>query len=630
MKRYVLWVPVLVALLVVGSGLAGAPVVLAQEGEEEELVAEADLGTVAALEGVLQAIYDEVNPSVVNIQVAGMLSPVPIVPETPGLPVPPGPEGPIFGGGSGFVWDDEGHIVTNNHVIENASAVYVSFAEGTTVEAEVVGMAPDVDLAVLQVDVPPEVLPEPVSVAESPTLRVGQLAIAIGNPFGQAGTMTLGIISALGRLLPVSDAFGLARFSIPDIIQTDAAINPGSSGGVLLNESGELIGVTTAIFSPVQASVGIGFAIPSYIVEDAVPALIETGEFELPYLGVQGATLTPAIAQEMGLEPTQRGALITSVVPDGPAAEAGLQGGEREATILGRPIPVGGDVIIAIEGEPVTDFDDVITYLARNAEVGETIELTILRDGEEETVEVTLEARPEQEAPPPMAGVQPQQPQLGILGLDVVPEIAAAMELPEDQQGVLVQSVEMGSPADEAGIMGGFTSAVIRGQPVLLGGDVIVEFNGEAIAGIEELRAALAEVEPGEAATITVLRDGEEVDLEVTFPEREAEAEPVEEGAPQGRTLGIVARNVTPEIAEELELPEEQGILVEQVREGTPAANAGILEEDVIIGFNDEEITSISELRTALQEVEPGEEVTITVLRDGEEEEVEVSFAEEE
>jgi len=234
----------------------------------------------------------------------------------------------------------------------------------------------------------------PVKLGDSTKVQVGQFAVAIGNPFGEQNTMTTGIISALGRSLPSNDAVSTgASYTIPDIIQTDAPINPGNSGGVLLNAEGQVVGVTAAIDSSANSSAGIGFAIPSAIVQKEVPSLIETGHVAHPYIGIGGGTLTPGLAQAMGLNASQRGALVGSVTRGGPAEKAGLRGSTQPATIDGQSVNVGGDVIIAFNGTPVKTFDDLVAYLAR-LDVNQTVTLTILRDGKEQTIQVTLAARP--------------------------------------------------------------------------------------------------------------------------------------------------------------------------------------------------------------------------------------------
>jgi serine protease Do len=482
----------------------------------------ASVGAVAALEGVLEQVYAQVNPSVVNIQVSETVDTSSLIPQIPGFPFPV-PQGPQTQQalGSGFVWDTQGHIVTNYHVVDGADKVTVTFYDGTTVPAEIVGTDPDSDLAVIQVDLPADQL-QPVQVADSTLVKVGELAIAIGNPFGLEGTMTMGIISALGRTLPAQSSTAQGQYySIPDIIQTDAPINPGNSGGVLVDETGQVIGVTAAIESAVQSNAGIGFVIPSNIVQKVVPALIQTGNYDHPYIGISATSLTPELAGAMDLEPNQRGALIIDVTPNSPAEEAGLRGSDRQVDIEGQQAPVGGDVIVAVDGQPVKESDDLIAYLARSTEVGQTITLTVLRDGKEQTVELTLAARPKQQE------VQRSQPEtgtgtayLGIVGLTLTPEIAQAMDLPSDQQGVLVEQVQQGSPADEAGLQGSFKPVTIQGQQLLVGGDVITALDREAVATIQDLQAALQQYEPGQEVTLTILRDGQEIQVDMTLGER--------------------------------------------------------------------------------------------------------------
>ena len=344
-------------------------------------------GAALALGGRLAQIYEQVNPSVVNIQtiVQGLQA----FPE--GFGQPQQPQGGL---GSGFVWDQQGHIVTNNHVIAGASDIAVIFNDGYVAPGEVVGTDPASDLAVIRIDVPAEQL-RPVQVASSSEVHVGEVAIALGNPFGLQGTMTVGIVSALGRSLPVEGENTLsAVYTIPDIIQTDAAINPGNSGGVLVDEQGRLIGVTAAIRSPVEANAGIGFAIPSDIVRKVVPALIAEGRYQHPWLGISGTSLVPPLAQAMNLPAEQRGVLVATTTPGSPADEAGLRGSDRQASIDGLEVAVGGDVIVAIDGEQIRTFEEMVSYLARNTEVGQTVTLTVLRDGQQQDIPLTLGARP--------------------------------------------------------------------------------------------------------------------------------------------------------------------------------------------------------------------------------------------
>jgi len=349
-----------------------------------DLIARAD-----AEELLLVNLYERVNPSVVNIVVTAQQDENSS--ESENL-------FPAQGEGSGFVYDTAGHIVTNNHVVEQADKVEVTFFDGTTVQAKVVGADLDSDLAVIEVKMAEGSL-RPVVWGDSSKLLVGQRAVAIGNPFGLAGSLTTGIISALGRSLPTQN-----RFRIPEIIQTDAAINPGNSGGPLLNSEGEVIGVNTAIvprFTDLgeRSFLGVGFAIPANLVKRVVPSLIEKGKYEHPWLGVSGNTIIPEIAQAMDL-PEAKGALVVEVLSGGPADKAGLRGGARELQLEdGQKIKIGGDVIIGIEDEPVRTFDDMISFLSRRGEVGQTITLTILRSGKQQKIELTLEPRFTEEEP---------------------------------------------------------------------------------------------------------------------------------------------------------------------------------------------------------------------------------------
>jgi serine protease Do len=527
MNKRMMWFAALLVLPLLALGAAPAAVGIFQApGSLNE-------GTVLdAVEATLGDIYDSVSPSVVNIRVVvGAATLSQDQPEIPGFPFDPSvPQSPVpqRALGSGFVWDREGHIVTNNHVVEDASQIMVIFADETTVPAEVVGTDPNSDLAVIKVDVAPEKL-KPVQLADSTQVKVGQFAVAIGNPFGLDGSMTVGFVSALGRSLPVAASNLLApTYTIPDIIQTDAPINPGNSGGVLVNDEGQVIGVPTAIESPVQANAGIGFAVPAAIVQKVVPALIEDGTYEHPWLGISGTSMTSELAEAMDLGADQRGVLVVDVTPDSPASEAGLQASEEQVELASGQAQVGGDVIVAIDGQPVEEFGDLVTYLVRNTSVGDVAELTLLRDGREETVRVTLAARPTEESAALVTPTAPDAPQpaggawLGIQGLTLTPEIAEAMDLPADQQGVLVAEVIRNTPADEAGLQGGDQLLDLDGQQVQIGGDVIVAADGEQVTSFEALRAFLQGAEPGQEVALTLLRGGDEVPLEVTLGERPA------------------------------------------------------------------------------------------------------------
>jgi serine protease Do len=480
-------------------------------------------GLLSAFEGTLGQIYTQVNPSVVNIRTVQRQTVIfPVVPEMPGYPFPQGPQEFIrHGSGSGFVWDTLGHIVTNNHVVEGADRITVTFHDDTIVSAKVVGTDPESDLAVVKVDVAAELL-RPVQLGDSTRVKVGQLVVTIGNPFGLQSTMTVGIISALGRVLPVdSDDPREAEYTIPDIIQTDAPINPGSSGGVLVNEYGLVMGVTSAIISPLGVSIGIGFAIPSVIVQKVVPVLIKTRTYKHPWLGVSGMSLTSDLAGAMGLKPTQRGALVTDVMPGSPAEQAGVRGSSRDILLEGEPVRLGGDVVVAIDARTVKTFDDLLTYLARATEVGQTVELTVLRQDEENTLRVTLHARPRSEMPRGRAergavgGVW-----LGITGQTVTPKVAQAMHLPATQRGVMVEKVERGSPADQAGLRGADKTIVVDGFRVPVGGDIVVAFDDKPVTQVQDLQTFVRRAQPGQTVKLTIVRQGKRMRLQITLTER--------------------------------------------------------------------------------------------------------------
>jgi len=290
--------------------------------------------------------------------------------------------------GSGFVIDREGHIVTNNHVAKAAPELLVTLANERTVPARLIGADPGSDLAVLKIDVPAEELTV-VELGQSSTLQVGQRAIAIGNPFGLERTVTVGIISSLERTLPQDNS----DFQLAEVIQTDAAINPGNSGGPLLDSQGRVIGVNTAIRSTTGANAGIGFAVPVDIVKRVVPELIAHGRYRHPWIGVRGRTITPEMVEAMDL-PVETGVLIAQVEPGSPADKAGLRGGGRQVIVSGVPMLAGGDIVVALNDKPVKRFDDIINYLASSTSVGDVVTLTIVRDGRQRQIDVTLEERP--------------------------------------------------------------------------------------------------------------------------------------------------------------------------------------------------------------------------------------------
>lgn len=324
---------------------------------ESQTVAAADLQT------ALSNVYEQANPSVVHIIV------------------------PPIGTGSGFVYSTDGYIVTNNHVVDGGNTFEVVFSDGERREAELVGADVDSDLAVIKVDALPDGV-EPLPLADAETLDVGHIVVAIGNPFREQGSMSMGIISALGRSLPSQRLLQSgSTYSLPEVIQTDAPINPGNSGGPLLNLQGEVIGVNATIASTTGANSGVGFAIPVQAVAQIVPSLVENGSYDYSYIGA-GFDDEISLAEQdtFGLSQTQ-GAYVLNVTPGSPADEAGLTAANANN---GR----GGDLVIAIDGQPVNNFSDLNAYLVFNTEPGQTIELTVLRDGEEVTLPLTLASRP--------------------------------------------------------------------------------------------------------------------------------------------------------------------------------------------------------------------------------------------
>jgi S1-C subfamily serine protease len=291
--------------------------------------------------------------------------------------------------GSGFVIDLEGHVVTNDHVAQAADELLVTLADERTVPAQVIGSDPGSDLAVLKIDVPADILTV-AELGDSSSLQVGQRAIAIGNPFGLERTITTGVISSLGRTLNRTGS----GFQIAEVIQTDAAINPGNSGGPLLDSQGRVIGVNSAIASESGTNSGVGFAVPVDIVKRVVPELISQGHYQHPWLGVTGRSISPEMVEAADL-PVDIGVLVFAVEPGSPAEKAGLRGGDQQIVVSGLPMSAGGDIVIAIDQVEVKRFDDVVNYLASHTSVGDTVTLTVIRDGSQVELSVTLEERPE-------------------------------------------------------------------------------------------------------------------------------------------------------------------------------------------------------------------------------------------
>ena len=289
--------------------------------------------------------------------------------------------------GSGFVYDTRGHIITNEHVIKDAKEVIVTFLDGRSYVADVVGVDKDTDLAVIKVEASISSL-HPLPMGDSSKLKVGEPIAAIGNPFGLSGSMTAGIVSQMGRLLPQASGF-----SIPDIIQTDAAINPGNSGGPLINMRGEVVGINTAIQSITGEFTGVGFAVPSDTVSKIVPVLITDGAYKHPWLGIRGVYIDPGYADVLNLNDT-RGFLIISVIDGGPASKAGLRGADGSVESNGDTYMTGGDIIVSVDQEDGRKIEDILVHLQKEKAVGDTIQLGIMRDGGITEMLLVLEERP--------------------------------------------------------------------------------------------------------------------------------------------------------------------------------------------------------------------------------------------
>jgi serine protease Do len=412
----------------------------------------------------LAQLYEQIAPSVVNIRVTKEVSanlgnlPFPNIPGFPNLP-----EGELpqqRGQGSGFIYDNEGHIVTNNHVVDGATEVVVVFSNGQWADGEVVATDPQSDLAVVKVASPNGFAWRPLPLANPDNLKVGHSVIAMGNPFGLENTMTTGIVSALGRGMPVGQ-LGSTNYTLPDVIQTDAAINPGNSGGPLVNLAGEVVGVNFAIESATRSNSGVGFTIPVSIVQRVVPALIANGKFDYAYLGLSGTSIGPEVAKGLELNNETLGVYVSGVVPNGPSEAAGIRGAERAASTGGSATGVqrGGDIITAIDGQAVRRFEDLVAYLVTKAAPGQQITLSILRNGEPLEIDVVLGTRPglEESTPVQVEGPVSARQAMGI-AVDAVRDsldgpITERTATPDVRNGQDVWVVELSTDSQTATVV---------------------------------------------------------------------------------------------------------------------------------------------------------------------------------
>ncbi|HJL67490.1 MAG TPA: trypsin-like peptidase domain-containing protein, partial [Nitrosopumilus sp.] len=293
----------------------------------------------------------------------------------------------IGGVGSGFVFDKKGHIITNAHVVEDAKKTTVTFLDGRSYYADIIGVDEFTDIAVIKVNADLSLL-QPLLLGDSSELKVGEPITAIGNPFGLSGSMSSGIVSQIGRLLPTDSGY-----SIPDVIQTDAAINPGNSGGPLLNMLGGVVGINTAIQSTTGEFTGVGFAIPSQTVVKIVPTLIKNGEYQHPWIGISGRDIDIDMANVMELEDTI-GFLVITVIEDSPASKAGIIGSDKTIQVDGIDYSIGGDIILSVDGIDVRKIDDILIHLQRAKSVGDEMVLEVLRDSKITETTIVLQERP--------------------------------------------------------------------------------------------------------------------------------------------------------------------------------------------------------------------------------------------
>ncbi len=454
--------------------------------------------------------------------------------------------------GSGFIYNNLGHVVTNYNVVADPQEsqeinlsdrdFHITFLDGTTYIGRVIGADLYSELAVMKIENITGKSLIPLPLGNSSELRIGQPVLAVGNPFGLSGSMTEGIVSGFGRILPSSVPQGdlLLRqqdtplFLIPNLVQTDAAITPGNSGGPLLNIAGEVIGMNTEIFSNVGVYAGVGSAIPSNIIRKVVPELISTGIYRHPYIGIAGVDMSPEIAREMDLNDS-RGFLVTEVTSGSPAERSGIRGGGVLKDINGRQIELGGDVIVAVENVTVRKIEDLLSYLQSERSVGDAVILSVLRDGKIQEINMTVAERPTQRLLETEQSQQ-QHPTLGINTINMTEQIAARMNLTGSQQqqqqqqeqeqlsiddqhggreGVLVVDVFADGPAERAGIRGGFILADIGGTPVEIGGDVIVRIDDTMIPNVDAFDEFIRNKSIGDTIQVILVRNGQPLKIPV-------------------------------------------------------------------------------------------------------------------
>ena len=345
------------------------------------------------IETELIDLYKQVNPSVVSIQVRipNSASSDLVPQDTPHAGVTPPPFS--AGDATGFIYNTDGYIVTNSHVVQDADRVEVTFADDTTLTAKVIGMDRDSDLAVIKVETDKSRL-IPATLADSDKVQVGQRVGALGNPFGYNNSLSQGIISGLNRRLDSQAVSNEIPYQIPGMIQTDAAINPGNSGGPLFDMNGAVVGINTLIESRVRQSSGVGFAVPSNLIKKFASLLIKDGKIDHSFLGIQGGDLNADEATLIGIDPNQRGVLVTKVTKGSPADKGGIKPSNAQKMLDGIPLDVGGDIIVAVDKMPIHHFEDLLSYLFSKTDIGQTIRVTVLRDGKQVDLQVTLEARP--------------------------------------------------------------------------------------------------------------------------------------------------------------------------------------------------------------------------------------------